>query len=121
MSFFISDAMAEGAAAAGSQDGGLLSMLPLLLYGLCGSSMTLAIGPVAIVSLMVASALSGVAEPGSELYVSGAITLAMLSGVILVLLGIARFDYFVNYLSRPVISGFISAADGCTRRPQRHL
>jgi SulP family sulfate permease len=86
------------------------SMLPLLLYGLCGSSMTLAIGPVAIVSLMIASALSGIAEPGSELYVSGAITLAMLSGVILVLLGIARFDYFVNYLSRPVLSGFISAA-----------
>ncbi|MEE8321754.1 MAG: sulfate permease, partial [Gammaproteobacteria bacterium] len=86
------------------------SMLPLLLYGLCGSSMTLAIGPVAIVSLMVASALSGIAEPGTELYVTGAITLAMLSGVILVLLGIARFDYFVNYLSRPVLSGFISAA-----------
>jgi len=86
------------------------SILPLIVYGLFGSSRTLAVGPVAIVSLMVATTLGPMVEAGTIGYVSGAVLLAFLSGVLLLAMGIARLGVLVNFLSHPVISGFTSAA-----------
>lgn len=85
------------------------SIAPLLIYGLLGSSRTLAVGPVAIVSLMVASALGAMVESGAD-YVAGAILLAFMSGSLLMAMGVARLGFLVNFLSHPVISGFTSAA-----------
>ena len=92
------------------QSGLYASILPLMAYALFGTSKTLAVGPVAIVSLMVASTLAPLAQLGSELYVSYAIMLALLSGVFLLLLGLLRIGFVVNFMSHPVIAGFTSAA-----------
>jgi SulP family sulfate permease len=86
------------------------SILPLFAYALFGSSMTLAVGPVAVVSLMTAAAVSQVATQGSPEYLGAAILLGLLSGIILMGLGFARVGFFANLLSHPVISGFISAS-----------
>lgn len=86
------------------------SILPLILYGLLGSSRALAVGPVAIVSLMVASTVGAFAESGSADYLTAALLLAALSGVILLTMGLLRLGFLVNFLSHPVISGFTSAA-----------
>jgi SulP family sulfate permease len=86
------------------------SVAPLLLYALFGSSRTLAVGPVAVVSLMTAAALGDLAAAGSPDYWAGAITLAFLSGAMLVLMGLLRLGFLANFLSHPVISGFISAS-----------
>lgn len=85
------------------------SIVPLVFYGLLGSSRTLAVGPVAIVSLMVASTLGELGESGAG-YIAGAVLLAFLSGAILLGMGLARLGFIVNFLSHPVISGFSSAA-----------
>ena len=86
------------------------SILPLIAYAIFGSSMTLAVGPVAVISLMTAAAVSQVATPGSDAYLGAAILLSLLSGVMLVGLGLARAGFLANLLSHPVISGFISAS-----------
>ncbi|SDG07407.1 sulfate permease, SulP family [Limimonas halophila] len=86
------------------------SILPLIAYAIFGSSRALAVGPVAVVSLMTAAAASRVAEPGSPEYVGAAIALAMLSGLMLVAMGLARLGFLANLLSHPVISGFITAS-----------
>jgi SulP family sulfate permease len=86
------------------------SIVPLIFYGLLGSSRALAVGPVAIVSLMVATTLGTLAEAGTVGYVAGAVLLAFLSGAILLGMGLARLGFLVNFLSHPVISGFSSAA-----------
>lgn len=86
------------------------SILPLVAYALFGSSMTLAVGPVAVISLMTASALTPLATPGTELYVTLAVQLAFLSGLIYLLLGVLRFGFLAHLLSHPVISGFISGS-----------
>lgn len=86
------------------------SILPLIIYGLLGTSRTLAVGPVAIVSLLVASGVGALAEPGSGQYIQFAITLALLVGVIQFVMGAVRLGFLVNFLSHPVISGFTSAA-----------
>jgi SulP family sulfate permease len=86
------------------------SILPLFAYAVFGTSRTLAVGPVAVVSLMTASAAGAVAEAGSAEYWEAAITLAALSGVMLVVLGLLRLGFLANLLSHPVISGFISAS-----------
>lgn len=86
------------------------SIVPLVFYGLLGSSRALAVGPVAIVSLMVATTLGEIAEAGDAGYIAGAVLLAFLSGAILLGMGLARLGFLVNYLSHPVISGFSSAA-----------
>jgi SulP family sulfate permease len=83
------------------------SVLPLLLYAIFGSSRTLAVGPVAMVSLMTASALS---EMSGENQLVGAMILALASGLMLLFMGVARLGFLVNFLSHPVISGFTSAA-----------
>jgi len=86
------------------------SILPLVLYAIFGTSRTLAVGPVAVVSLMTASAAGAVASQGTAEYLEAAITLAMLSGVMLAILGLLRAGFLANLLSHPVISGFITAS-----------
>ena len=86
------------------------SILPLVAYALFGTSRTLAVGPVAVVSLMTASAAGAIAAQGTPEYLEAAITLAMLSGVMLAVMGILRLGFLANLLSHPVISGFITAS-----------
>lgn len=86
------------------------SILPQLLYTLLGTSRTLAVGPVAIIALMTGAALSSVATPGSEIYLQAALVLSLLSGAILAVMGALRMGFFSNFLSHPVISGFLTAS-----------
>ena len=86
------------------------SILPLLGYMLFGSSHALAVGPVAVISLMTASAVGHLAESGTAGYLAAAIMLAFLSGGILLLMGLLRLGFFADFLSHPVISGFITAS-----------
>lgn len=86
------------------------SILPLIAYALLGTSRTLSVGPVAVISLMTATTVGAVAEQGSADYLTAAITLALLSGVFLLLMGVLRLGFVTNFLSHPVISGFITAS-----------
>lgn len=86
------------------------SIVPIILYAIFGTSRALAVGPVAVVSLLTASAIGEVAQQGTAGYAVAALTLAFLSGVFLVLLGILRLGFLSNFLSHPVISGFITAS-----------
>lgn len=86
------------------------SILPLIGYVVFGTSRFLAVGPVAIISLLTASALAPYAAPGSPDYVMMALTLAFLSGVMLIAMGIFRMGFLSNFLSYPVISGFVTAS-----------
>src|SRR5690554_57032 len=86
------------------------SILPLAAYSLLGSSRTLAVGPVAIIALMTAAGAGTVATQGSPEYITAAITLALLSGVLLSLMGLLRLGFMANFLSHPVISGFVTAS-----------
>lgn len=86
------------------------SILPLFAYALFGTSRTLAIGPMALVSLMTAAALADIAAQGSAAYLEAAVTLALLTGVILTLMGLFRLGFFANFLSHPVVSGLLSAS-----------
>lgn len=86
------------------------SIGPLLAYTVFGTSRTLAVGPVAVVSLMTAVAVGQVASPGSAEYLGAAMILALLSGLFLLLMGIFRLGFLANLLSHPVISGFITAS-----------
>ena len=92
------------------QAGLYASVAPLLLYALLGSSRVLAVGPVAVVSLMTAAAIGTHAAPGSEHYWEVAITLAFMSGTMLLLMGVLRLGFLANFLSHSVIAGFISAS-----------
>ncbi|WP_444897841.1 SulP family inorganic anion transporter [Microbulbifer sp. SSSA005] len=86
------------------------SIVPLLVYGLFGSSRTLSVGPVAVISLMSAAALGKVTASGEVDYLTAAAILALLSGGILTVLGILKLGFLANFLSHPVISGFITAS-----------
>ena len=86
------------------------SVAPLLLYAVLGSSRVLAVGPVAVVSLMTAAAVGEHAAAGTHAYWQVAITLAFLSGGMLLIMGLLRLGFLANFLSHPVISGFISAS-----------
>lgn len=86
------------------------SILPLIIYGLLGTSRTLSVGPVAIVSLLVISGLRPLAEPGSPQYLQLALTLALLVGIIRIGMGLVRLGFLVNFLSQPTLSGYTSAA-----------
>ena len=86
------------------------SIAPILLYAIFGTSRALAVGPVAVVSLLTASAVGQVAEQGTAGYAVAALTLAFLSGGFLVLLGVFRLGFLANFLSHPVIAGFITAS-----------
>ncbi|GGE37760.1 sodium-independent anion transporter [Primorskyibacter flagellatus] len=86
------------------------SILPLLAYAVFGTSRALAVGPVAVVSLMTAAAAGKIAAQGTPEYIAAAITLAFLSGVMLLAMGLFRLGFLANFLSHPVIAGFITAS-----------
>ena len=86
------------------------AIFPQLVYALMGSSQQLAVGPVAMDSLLVATALNTMAIVNSDHYISLAIFLALFMGLIQIFLGLLKFGFLVNFLSKPVISGFTSAA-----------
>ena len=86
------------------------SILPIVAYALFGTSRTLAVGPVAVISLMTLTAASTVAPPGSADFIAAALVLALLSGLILLLMGLLRLGFLANLLSHPVVSGFITAS-----------
>ncbi|WP_232059159.1 SulP family inorganic anion transporter [Kineobactrum salinum] len=86
------------------------SILPLVAYALFGTSRTLSVGPVAVASLMTASAIGRIAEPGSLGYIEAATLLALMSGLFLLVMGILRMGFLANFLSHPVIAGFITAS-----------
>jgi SulP family sulfate permease len=86
------------------------SIAPLLLYAIFGTSRVLAVGPVAVVSLMTATAVGELAVVGSPSYWGVAITLAFLSGAMLLVMGLLRLGFLASFLSHPVISGFITAS-----------
>jgi SulP family sulfate permease len=86
------------------------SVLPLVAYAIFGTSSALAVGPVAVVSLMTAAAVGRIAAEGTADYASAAILLAALSGLMLLAMGLFRLGFVANFLSHPVISGFITAS-----------
>ncbi|MBV6273712.1 sulfate permease [Alcaligenaceae bacterium CGII-47] len=86
------------------------SIVPIVLYALFGTSRALAVGPVAVVSLMTAAAVGEVAQTGTAGYAVAALTLAGLSGGMLLALGVFRLGFLANFLSHPVIAGFITAS-----------
>lgn len=86
------------------------SVVPLLVYALFGTSRQLAVGPVAMVALLVSSGVGAIAETGSEQYVMLTILLALMVGIIQFGMGLFRLGFLTNFLSHPVISGFTSAA-----------
>ncbi len=86
------------------------SILPLVAYALFGTSRALAVGPVAVVSLMTAASVGNMALQGTAEYAFAAMTLAFLSGLILLATGLFRLGFLANFLSHPVIAGFITAS-----------
>ena len=86
------------------------STLPVLAYAIFGTSRQLAVGPVAIVSLLTASALSPLYEQGTAGYVSAAALLAIMVGLVHLVLGVGRLGFIVNFLSHSVLVGFTAAA-----------
>ena len=86
------------------------SVVPLLIYALLGSSRQLAVGPVAMVSLLTATGVGAVAGGDAERYLAAAVLLAAMVGVIQLAMGLLKLGYLVNFLSHPVLSGFTSAA-----------
>jgi SulP family sulfate permease len=86
------------------------SIAPLILYAIFGTSRTLAVGPVAVASLMTAAAVSQVAKQGTPEYLGAAIALAIISGLLLIVMGILKLGFLANFLSHPVVAGFITAS-----------
>ena len=86
------------------------SLIPLLIYSLLGTSRHLAVGVVAIDSLIVAAGIALLAPTTTEQYLGHVFTLAIMVGVIQIIMGSLRFGFVVNLLSRPVITGFTAAA-----------
>ncbi|WP_085618459.1 SulP family inorganic anion transporter [Thalassospira alkalitolerans] len=86
------------------------SIAPIILYAIFGTSRALAVGPVAVVSLMTAAAIGNIAETGTMGYALAALTLAAMSGAILLLMGVFKLGFLANFLSHPVIAGFITAS-----------
>ena len=92
------------------QAGLYVSIFPVIAYALVGSSMTQAVGPVAITALMTYSVLSPLAAPGSAEYLLLAASLSLVSGVMIAACGLLRLGFLSQLLSRPVVSGFISGS-----------
>lgn len=87
-----------------------VALVPAILGALWGSSRQLSTGPVAIVSLMTAAAITPLAVPFSEEFIGLALVLALLVGVIQLALGVFKLGTIVNFVSHPVILGFMNAA-----------
>jgi len=92
------------------QAGLYVSILPVFVYALLGSSMVQAVGPVAITAMMTAAALAPLATPGSSKYLALAASLSLFSGILLLLAGILRLGFLAQLLSRPVVAGFVSGS-----------
>ncbi len=92
------------------QAGLYASIAPIILYTIFGTSRALAVGPVAVISLMTAATLGNIVEQGAMGYAIAALTLAFLSGVILLAMGVFKLGFLANFLSHPVIAGFITAS-----------
>ncbi|HWR75049.1 MAG TPA: SulP family inorganic anion transporter, partial [Bacteroidales bacterium] len=86
------------------------SMAPLVLYAIFVSSRALAVGPVAVASLMTAAAAGQLASQGTPEYLGAAVALAMVSGLLLIAMGFLKLGFMANFLSHPVIAGFITAS-----------
>jgi len=86
------------------------ALIPNLLYGLTGSSRKLAVGPVALDSLIVASGLAAMKLASIEAYIAMALFLAFFVGLLQLFMGFFKMGFLANFLSRPVVSGFTSAA-----------
>ncbi len=85
------------------------SILPLLVYTLFGSSRVLSVGPVAVMSLMTAAALGSLGLSAED-YLLAAMTLAFMVGALLFLLGLFKLGFVANFMSHPVVTGFITAS-----------
>ncbi len=86
------------------------SILPLVAYAIFGTSRALAVGPVAVVSLMTAAAIGNLGLTDPAQYALAAVTLAFISGAILTVMGVFHLGFLANFLSHPVIAGFITAS-----------
>ena len=86
------------------------ALFPQLIYALMGTSRQLAVGPVAMDSLLVAAGLGALSLNTTEANIALATFLALFMGGIQLLLGSLKLGFLVNFLSKPVISGFTSAA-----------
>jgi SulP family sulfate permease len=86
------------------------SIVPVLLYAILGTSRQLAVGPVAMVSLLIVAGVGELAEVGSDRFIHLAIMTALGVGTVQFLMGVFRMGFLVNFLSHPVLSGFTSAA-----------
>jgi SulP family sulfate permease len=86
------------------------ALVPLVVYALFGTSRQLAVGPVAMVSLLVAASVGPLAGGDPERYIALALMVSLMVGLFQFVLGVARFGFLVNFLSHPVLSGFTSAA-----------
>jgi len=86
------------------------SLLPVAVYALSGTSRFLSVGPVAMISLLVANAIGPLAGGDSSLAIELAVLLALMVGVLQLAMGVLRAGFLVNFLSHPVLSGFTTAA-----------
>lgn len=93
-----------------AQTGLYASILPLILYAVLGTSRTLAVGPVAVISLMTAAAVGEVVQSGAATHTEAAIILAFMSGLMLLAMGCVKLGFLSSFLSHPVIAGFITAS-----------
>ncbi len=86
------------------------ALIPTVIGALFGSSNQLSTGPVAMTSLLTAASIAPLAAHGSDLFYSYAILLALISGVFQIAFGVLRIGVLLNFLSNPVLMGFINAA-----------
>lgn len=86
------------------------SLIPALVAVLFSSSTRLGVGPTALTSLLIGASLTGLAEPGSAQWVALAAWMALLSGLLQLVMGMARFGWLLNLVTSPVLSGFTQAA-----------
>ena len=86
------------------------SVIPVVVYAVLGSSRTLAVGPVAIAAVMVAGALTPYAAGDAQKYLEGALVLAALSGMLLLIMGLLRMGWLTHFISHPVLAGFTTGA-----------
>ncbi len=85
------------------------SMAPLILYAIFGTSRSLSVGPVAVTSLMTLAAVAPIASQGTPEYLAAALVLALLTGIILIILGFLRLGFLANFMSFPVMAGLGTA------------
>ncbi len=86
------------------------STIPILVYALMGTSRQLAIGPVALIALLISTGVGAYAKPDTPEFIGMTILLSLLVGIIQAAMGLLRLGFLVNFLSHPVISGFTSGA-----------